>query len=178
MTLNFDLSSATNIDHINECIKNGCVPEVSTNENHIDIRYANLQAHKFVAKSVLTKLNVLLSKLLNNDGDLQIKPQDILNSCLYLCGEHRRSDSPWSDVDSHTMMNLCVKKLCRLMHFSNIEELLMHMDISKFIFGLQHKLEKDKWKEYPAAVECFMWILKYLKVSCSILVFCMYRCWC
>lgn len=165
MTFNFDLSSATNIDHILKCIKHGCVPEVSTNENHIDVRYEDLQAHKFVAKSVLIKLNTLLSKLLINDGNLQIKPQDILNLCLYLCGEHSRSNLPWSDVDSHSMMNLCIEKICRLMHFPNIEELLMHMDISKFIVGLQHKLENGKWKKYPAAVECFMWILKYLKVS-------------
>jgi len=164
MTLNFDLNNTQNLDHIIKCIQSGCAPEVTINENHLADRNESLLAHLEIAKSVLNKLDNLLSKLLNNDVDLQIKSQDILNSCLYLYGEHCRPNLPWSVVESHSITNLSIEKLCNLMHCSNIEELFTRVDVSKIIIGLHYKLENDSWKKYPAAVECFMWILKRLKM--------------
>lgn len=164
MTLNFDLSNLQNLDQIVKCIQIGCVPEVTINENHLVDRDESLVAHLKIAKSILNKLDNLLSKLLNNDIDLQIKPRDILSCCLYLCGEHCRPNLPWSDVECYTIMNSSIEKLCNLMHYSNIEELFDHVDVSKIIIGLRFKLENDSWKKFPAAVECFMWILKNLKV--------------
>ncbi|VVC37069.1 Armadillo-type fold,Tti2 family,Armadillo-like helical [Cinara cedri] len=95
---------------------------------------------------------------------LKIKPLDILHSCIYLCGEHCQSDFQWSNTENHRLMNLCIVKLCSLLHYSNIDELFAHVNISKMFAGLLHKLENENWKKYPAAVECFMWILKYLKM--------------
>jgi len=165
MTLNVDLSNTQNLDQIIKFIQSGCVPEVPINEDHLANRDEALLAHLEVSKPILNKLSMLLSKLLKNDVDLQIKLLDIMNPCLYLCGEHCKSNLPWSDEESHTLMKLCIEKLCSLMHCVNIEELISHLDVSKIFFGLQCKLENDNWKKYPAAVECFMWILKYLKVS-------------
>lgn len=167
MTLNFDLDNTQNLDHIIKCIQIGCVPEVPINEHHLADRDESLLAHLGIAKSALNKLDNLLSKLLNNDVDLQIKSQDILNSCLYLCGEHSQPNLPWSDIESHSMMKLSIEKLCNLMHCTNIEELFTRVDVSKIIIGLLYKLENDNWKKYPAAIECFMWILKNLKVKCK-----------
>jgi len=164
MTLNFDLSNAQNLDQIIKCIQIGCVPEVTTDENHLADRDKLLLAHLEIAKSVMNKLDNLLSKLLNNDVEFKIKPQDILNSCLYLYGEHCRPNLPWCDVESHSIMNVSIEKLCNFMQCSNIEELFTRVDVSKIIIGLHYKLENDSWKKYPAAVECFLWILKHLKV--------------
>lgn len=161
MTLNFDTE---NLDGIINCLQFGCVPEVSINENHLDERDKALLAHLETAKPVLNKLNNLLSKLLNYDADLQIRLEDILNSCLYLCGEHCKSNLPWSDIESHSLMNLCIEKICSIMHYHSVEELFSHIDISSIFVGLQYKLKNDNWKKYPGAVECFMWMLKYLKV--------------
>jgi len=165
MELNTDLNSTLNLEEIIKCIQNGCVPEVPTDENHLADRDEALLAHLEIAKSILNKLSILLSRLLNNDVDLQVKLQDIMNPCLYLCGEHCKSNLPWSDEESHTLMKVCVEKLCSLVHYVNFEELITHLDISKIFFGLQCKLENANWKKYPAAVECFLWILKCLKVS-------------
>jgi len=165
MASNIDLSNTQNIDQIIKCIQIGCVPEVSNNENDLTNRDKALLAHLDIAKPVLNKLSILLSKLLNNDVDFQIKLQDIIIPCLYLCGEHCKSNLAWSDEESHTLMKLCIEKLCSLMHYVNIEELITHLDVSKIFVGLQCKLENDNWKKYPAAVECFIWILKFLKVS-------------
>jgi len=165
MTLNFDLSNAQNLDQIIKCIQIGCVPEVTTDENHLADRDKLLLAHLEIAKSVMNKLDNLLSKLLNNDVDLKIKSQDILNSCLYLYGEQCQPNFPWCDVESYSIMNVSIEKLCNLMCCSNIEELFTRVDVSKIIIGLHYKLENDSWKKYPAAVECFLWILKHLKVN-------------
>ncbi|XP_025198705.1 TELO2-interacting protein 2-like [Melanaphis sacchari] len=164
MALNTDINNELNLEQIIKCIQSGCAPEVSADENHLADRDEALLAHLNLAKSILNKLNILLSKFLNNDVDLQIKLQDIIYPCLYLCGEHCKSDLLWSDEESHTLMKLCIEKLCSLMHYINIDELITHLDVSKIFFGLQCKLENDKWKKYPAAVECFIWILKYLKM--------------
>ncbi|XP_026817580.1 TELO2-interacting protein 2-like [Rhopalosiphum maidis] len=164
MELNTDVNSTLNLEEIIKCIQNGCVLEVPTDENHLADRDEALLAHLEIAKSILNKLSVLLSRLLNNDVNLQIKLQDIINPCLYLCGEHCKSNLPWSDEESHTLMKVCVEKLCSFVHYVNIEELITHLDISKIFFGLQCKLENDNWKKYPAAVECFLWILKCLKM--------------
>lgn len=165
MALNIDLSSTQSLDQIIKYIQIGCVPEVSNNENDLAKRDEALLAHLEIAKPILNELNTLLSTLLNKDENLQFKLQDIINPCLYLCGEHCKSNLPWSDEESHTLMKLCVKKLCCLMHYVNIEELITHLDVSKIFVGLQCKLENDNWKKYPAAIECFIWILKHLKVS-------------
>jgi len=165
MTLNIDLSNTQNLDQIIKCIQIGCVPEVSSNENDLAKRDKALLAHLEIAKPILNELSIFLSKLLNKDVDLQIKLQEIIHPCLYLCGEHCKSNLPWSDEESHTLMILCIEKLCCLMHYVNIEELITHLDVSKIFIGLQCKLENDNWKKYPAAIECFIWILKYLEVS-------------
>jgi len=164
MALNTDLNTL-DLEQIIKCIQNGCVPEVPTTENHLANREKALLAHLKIAKSILNELSILLTRLLNNDADLQIKLQDILNPCLYLCGEHCNSNFLWSDEESHKLMKLCIEKLCSLTHYVNVEELITHLDISKIFSGLQCKLENDNWKKYPAAVECYIWILKYLKVS-------------
>jgi|UniRef100_A0A2S2R1W1 hypothetical protein len=161
MTLNFDTE---NLDEINNSILNGCVPEVSINENHLAERDEALLAHLETAKLVLNKLYNLLSKLLSHDADQQIRPEDILNSCLYLCGEHCKSNLPWSDIESYSLMNLCIEKICSLMNCHSINELFTKIDVSSIFVGLQYKLKNDNWKKYPAAVECYMWVLKYLKV--------------
>jgi len=165
MALYINFKNIQNVDQIIKYIQIGCVPEVSNNENDLTNRDTALLAHLENAKSIFNELIILLSKLINNEVDLQIKLQDIINSCLYLCGEHCKSNFPWSDEESHALMKLCIEKLCCLMHYVNIEELITHQDVSKIFVGLQCKLEHDNWKKYPAAVECFIWILKYLKVS-------------
>lgn len=166
MTLNFDLSSTQNLNQIIKCIQLGYLPEVSSNENNLDDHDGMFLAHLETAKSILKQLDSLLSRFLKNEKcvGLEIKIQDILNPCLYLCGEHNRSNLPWSDVESHSLMSNCTEKLCNIMHYVNIEELFINEDISKVIVGLHCKLENEEWKKYPAAVECFMWILKSLKV--------------
>lgn len=166
MALNFDLSCTENPNQIIKCIQLGCLPEVPSNENDLADHDGIFLAHLETAKSVLKQLDALLSKLLKNEKcvGLQIKIQDILNPCLYICGEHNQSNFPWSDVESHSLMNKCSEKLCELMHYVNIEELFIHEDVSKVVVGLHCKLENEEWKKYPAAVECFMWILKSLKV--------------
>lgn len=161
MTLNFDTE---NLNEIINYVQNGCVPEVTINENHLAERDEALLAHLETAKLVLNKLNHLLSKLLNNGADQQIKPEDILNSCLYLCGEHCKSNFPWSDIESHSLMNLCIKKICSLMNYHSINELFTKINVQSIFIGLGYKLKNDNWKKYPAAVECYMWMLKYLKV--------------
>lgn len=165
MAFNFDINKTQSVDQIVSFIQLGCAPKVSIDNNQLDDRNEVLLAHLEVAKSVLNKLNNLLTKLISNDINLKIKPQDILHSSLYLCGEHCKSNLPWSDVESHSMMNSCIDKLCHLMHYSNTEELFTQVDISKIFVGMQYKLENNNWKKYPAAVECFMWMLKYLKVN-------------
>lgn len=165
MALHIDLSNAKNLDQIIKCIEAGCVPEITIDQDKLANQNKALLAHLEISKPILNKLSILLSKLLNNDIDVKIKLQDIMNSCLYLCGEHCQSNLPWSDAESHTLMKLCIEKLCSLTHYINIEELITHQDVSKIYFGLQFKLENDNWKKYPAAVKCSMWILKYLKVS-------------
>jgi len=172
MTLKYDLDNAQNLEQIIKCIQIGCVPEVPTNEDNGANRDKALVIHLEIAISVLKKLDILLSKLIKNEMNIEIKPQDISYACLYLCGEHCRSNFLWSNDESHSIMNLCVDKLCKFMHHNSIEELLTHLEVSKMLAGLQYKLEKDNWKKYPAAVECFMWTLKYLKVRDSINIFC------
>lgn len=166
MTLNFDLSCTENLDQITKCIQLGCLPKVPSNENDSADHNGIFSAHLKTAKSILRQLDSLLSKFLENEKCLgsQIKIQDILNPCLYICGEHNQSNLPWSDVESHSLMNKCTDKLCNLMNYVNIEELFIHEDVSKVVVGLHCKLENEEWKKYPAAVECFMWILKSLKV--------------
>lgn len=161
MELNFDTE---NLDEIINYIQIGCVPEVSINENQLDERNEALLAHLETAKRVLNKLSNLLSKLINHDSGLKIRLEDILNTCLYLCGEHCKSNLPWSDIESHSLMNLCMEKICSLMHYHSIEELFAQIDVSSIFVGLQNKLKNDNWKRYPAAVECYMWILNNLKV--------------
>lgn len=165
MTLNYDLNNTQNLDQIIKWIELGCLPEVSRNENDLSNHNEMFLAHLKNAKSVLKKLNNLLSRLLKNDVNLQIMIRDILNPCLYLCGEHNQSNFPWSDEESHSLMNLCIEKLCSLMNYVHIEEFFIHVDVSKLVVGLHYKLENQEWKKYPAAIECFMWILKSLKVS-------------
>lgn len=161
---NFELNNIQNPEQIIKFIEVGFLPEVSSDENQLADSNEVFLAQLDVAISVLHKLNDLLSKLLNNDLNLQIKPCDILHSCLYLCGEHCQSNFQWSNTESHSIMNECIDKLCCLMHYSNIDELFAHTDVSKLFAGMLYKLKNDNWKKYPAAVECFMWILKYLKV--------------
>lgn len=164
MALNYDLDNAQNLEQIIKCIQIGCVLEVPTIEDNRDERDKALVAHLEIAISVLKKLDMLLSKLMQNEVDIQIKPKDLSNACLYLCGEHCKSNFLWSNDESHSIMNSCIDKLCKCMHYSSVEELLTHLEVSKIFSGLKYKLEKNNWKKYPAAVECFMWTLKYLKV--------------
>lgn len=171
MTLNFDLCNAQNLEQIIKCLQFGCMPEVPFDEDHVSDRNEVFLTHLKIAKSILKELAYLLTKFLNNDVSLQIKPRDLLQPCLYLCGEHCQPNFLWSDKESYLMMNLCIEKLYTLMHFSNIEELLTNIEIAKIFVGLQYKLEKNNWKKYPAAVECFMWILKNLKVRPKIKIF-------
>lgn len=163
MTFNLCLNNIQNVDQIVKFIQTGCTPEIPTHKND-DERDEILLAHLNISKSVLNDISNLLSKIVNSDIDLQIRPLDILNWCLYLFGEHCQSTFPWSDDESHLMTNICLEKLCNLMQYINIEELFTHVDVSKMLIGLQYKLENDNWKKYPAAVESFMWMLKYLRV--------------
>lgn len=167
MALNNDLDNIQTHDQINKLILSGCVPEVATDENHLTDRDRALLAHLIISKSILNKLNALLNKRLNNNVSLQFESCDLLYSCLYLCGEHNQSNLLWSDDECYSLANLCIEKLCKLMHYSGIEELFTCVDVSKIFVGLQCKLKNDNWKKYPAAVECFMWLLKNLKVICE-----------
>lgn len=164
MILSVCLNNIQNVNEIIKFIQMGCAPEVSIHENEVNCD-GILLAHLDIAKSVLNDISNFLSKILNNDIDLQIKPLDILNSCIYLFGEHCQSTFPWSDVESHLIMNGCLEKLCNLMHYINVDELFTQVDVTKMFIGLQYKLENDNWKKNPAAVQCFIWILKYLKVK-------------
>ncbi|XP_050442982.1 uncharacterized protein LOC126847048 [Adelges cooleyi] len=157
---------SSSMDQIIKDIHSGYVPEVPFDENKWDVRDKKLSDHTKIAQSILNGLNDQLTFLINNKSYLTVsKHEPLLSSCLYLCGEHWQSDLMWSNAECRLLANLCLKQLCGLIKVTNIEELFTSMDMSKVFIGLySSKLDKDDWKKYPAAVQCFMWMLKCLKM--------------
>ncbi|XP_029043752.1 TELO2-interacting protein 2-like [Osmia bicornis bicornis] len=78
---------------------------------------------------------------------------------LLLIGEHDEKNV-WNTAESVSVSKDLVTQILELHGYQSISQLLTDKDnLTTLLSMLRHKLLKDTWKTYPAAVACYKWIL-------------------
>lgn len=90
--------------------------------------------------------------------------KNIVINTVFLCGEHSENNI-WTSTESINLSNLLLKQLLNKCNCATLLDLLVQFNCESFISELRFKLHKTSWKNYPAAVSCFKWILTSIKVK-------------
>lgn len=124
----------------------------------------NIKRHVSDLEANVNKLISLLnSRPLNSQ---QSVPKEVLLYILLLRGENAE-ENEWT---SPTVIS-CVRHLQIIIletsFFSDLSDLLLSLRVESVLSELKHKLLSTTWKNHPAAVACFIWIISHVKV-CSL----------
>lgn len=83
---------------------------------------------------------------------------------LLLAGEHHEKNI-WNTAESVSISKELLSGVFQLYRCQSISEFLTEQDnFTTVLLTLRHKLMKDTWKAYPAAVACYKWILYQVEV--------------
>lgn len=93
--------------------------------------------------------------------------KDIVINTVVLCGEHSENNM-WTSAESIKLSNLLLKELLNKCNCATLSELMIQFKCESFISTLKIKLSKTSWKNFPAAVSCFKWILTNIEVTFEI----------
>lgn len=114
-----------------------------------------------------TNFSNLLSLIKSNEyNESQPLPEKVVVLTVLLCGEHSESNS-WTNAECIEYANEVLQKILEDSSASNVLSLMLTHKIQSFFNALNPKLLKKTWKNYPAAISCFKWIVFKVEVSTS-----------
>lgn len=114
-----------------------------------------------ISKSITIILSSTDFKGFQNTDSLR---RDIVINTVFLCGEHSENNI-WTSPESIYLSNLLLKELLNKCNCATLLDLLIQFNFESFFSKLRFKLNKTSWKNFPAAVSCFKWILTNIKVT-------------
>lgn len=115
--------------------------------------------HIKMCEANLRKINMYLEK----ESDEKSLNKKLIVNAILLCGEHSKVET-WTSSQTLAQAELLVKLLLAKSKCRSLSDLLLHCKIDTLLAELRPKLLKDSWKNNPAAVTSFMWILFHIKV--------------
>ena len=96
---------------------------------------------------------------------LSLDERSALLKLILAVGEHSK-ESPWTSKSSLDHSKNVIASLCSKCSVKKTNEIICHPTVLKQIWPLLcPKLAGDCWKCYPAAVQCFNWILLQIEVG-------------
>lgn len=116
-----------------------------------------------VQSNISKSITILSSTDFEGFQNASLRKNTVINT-VFLCGEHSENNI-WTSTESINLSNLLLKELLNKCNCATLLDLLVQFNCESFISGLRFKLNKTSWKNYPAAVSCFKWILTSIKVK-------------
>uniref|UniRef100_A0A1B6LV72 TELO2-interacting protein 2 n=1 Tax=Graphocephala atropunctata TaxID=36148 RepID=A0A1B6LV72_9HEMI len=118
---------------------------------------SDFKHHHLNVEQNLTNATSLLSKISKNE----VIPNRILILIILVAGENSKI-GVWTNTKIMMYADSLLKDIlnrCGYLDFSS----LIGSEIDEILSELRPKLMKNSWRNYPAAVNCFIWILFSLK---------------
>lgn len=116
-----------------------------------------------VQSNISKSITILSSTDFEGFQNASLRKNIVINT-VFLCGEHSENNI-WTSTESINLSNLLLKELLNKCNCATLLDLLVQFNCELFISELRFKLNKISWKNYPAAVSCFKWILTSIKVK-------------
>lgn len=116
-----------------------------------------------VQSNISKSITILSSTDFEGFQNASLRKNIVINT-VFLCGEHSENNI-WTSTESINLSNLLLKELLNKCNCATLLDLLVKFNCESFISELRFKLNKTSWKNYPAAVSCFKWILTSMKVK-------------
>lgn len=116
-----------------------------------------------VQSNISKSITILSSTDFEGFQNASLRKNIVINT-VFLCGEHSENNI-WTSTESINLSNLLLKELLNKCNCATLLDLLVKFNCESFISELRFKLNKTSWKNYPAAVSCFKWILTSIKVK-------------
>lgn len=116
-----------------------------------------------VQSNISKSITILSSTDFEGFQNASLRKNIVINT-VFLCGEHSENNI-WTSTQSINLSNLLLKELLNKCNCATLLDLLVQFNCESFISELRFKLNKTSWKNYPAAVSCFKWILTSIKVK-------------
>lgn len=116
-----------------------------------------------VQSNISKSITILSSSDFEGFQNASLRKNIVINT-VFLCGEHSENNI-WTSTESINLSNLLLKELLNKCNCATLLDLLVQFNCESFISELRFKLNKTSWKNYPAAVSCFKWILTSIKVK-------------
>lgn len=127
-----------------------------------------------VQSNISKSITILSSTDFEGFQNASLRKNIVINT-VFLCGEHSENNI-WTSTESINLSNLLLKELLNKCNCATLLDLLVQFNCELFISELRFKLNKTSWKNYPAAVSCFKWILTSIKVKYIVYVWCSVEC--
>lgn len=116
-----------------------------------------------VQSNISKSITILSSTDFEGFQNASLRKNIVINT-VFLCGEHSENNI-WTSTESINLSNLLLKELLKKCNCATLLDLLVLFNCESFISELRFKLNKTSWKNYPAAISCFKWILTSIKVK-------------
>lgn len=116
-----------------------------------------------VQSNISKSITILISTDFEGFLNASLRKNIVINT-VFLCGEHSENNI-WTSTESINLSNLLLKELLNKCNCATLLDLLVQFNCESFISELRFKLNKTSWKNYPAAISCFKWILTSIKVK-------------
>jgi hypothetical protein len=108
--------------------------------------------------SAVSDLTVLIRNCTFPEEEWTKNSQELL-PLLILCGEHSVS-SEWNSQKTVNNVKDLLQLLLSKLHFQTIQDIFALEGVAYFALQqLKPKLGKNQIKEFPAAVNCFIWVI-------------------
>lgn len=98
---------------------------------------------------------------------IQSHKKNILSLAIILFGEHVVTNK-WTTSTTSQISELILNKFLNIYSFSNVTNGLVHDNCSIFktvLNRMRPRLLKKTWKNYPASMMCYKWVLLHIKVG-------------
>lgn len=124
------------------------------------------EKHKVACKINFRRLLLLIQN--SSFSASEPVPEKIIIFAILLCGEHSESNS-WTDTECIKYANQILQKILEYSSATSVLSIMLAHKIQSFFNAMNPKLLKKTWKNYPAAISCFKWVILQVKVGVFLL---------
>ncbi|XP_011497068.1 PREDICTED: TELO2-interacting protein 2-like, partial [Ceratosolen solmsi marchali] len=120
----------------------------------------DFQDFKNIITDNLHRIVLLLDFIIQNEVQYSKRTTEYLIKVIVIIGEQHKK-SAWNTYKIIELSELLIFRICKIFKSKNITEILKNNEIFIMIIKfLRPKLLKDTWKCFPAAVNCYKWLLE------------------
>ena len=144
---------------INTLVQSALLPPLESVEDHTPLQYDQSQA-----KQIANCIGLLRSKVENFQISLSPHERDAeIIPLLLVCGENVQK-AEWNTEHAVREATNLLSVICQKCGARDVKELMVSRLVSKLIGEIHSKLGKTCFKKFPAAIQCFCWIITNTKV--------------